>query len=130
MQVDVFKGEVIPGSSLHSLLQRYTQALFTQVSQSAACNCLHSVQQRFCRWLLMTYDRAGPSQFMLTQKFLALMLGVRRTGVSEVAHRLQEEGLIRYSRGKMTILDPKGLNHSPVSVIGLSNRSSTACLAD
>ena len=109
MQVDVFKGEVIPGSSLHSLLQRYTQALFTQVSQSAACNCLHSVQQRFCRWLLMTYDRAGPSQFMLTQKFLALMLGVRRTGVSEVANRLQEEGLVRYSRGKMTILDPKGL---------------------
>lgn len=55
----------------------------------------------------MTYDRAGPSQFTLTQEFLALMLGVRRTGVSEVAHRLQEEGLIRYSRGKMAVIDPK-----------------------
>jgi len=109
MQVDVFKSEVTPGSPLHSLLQRYTQALFTQISQSAACNRLHCVQQRFCRWLLMTYERAGPNQFLLTQEFLAIMLGVRRTSVSEVAHKLQEEGLIRYSRGKMTVLDPQAL---------------------
>jgi len=119
MQVDVFKSEVTPDSLLHSLLQRYTQALFTQISQSAACNRLHCVQQRFCRWLLMTYDRAGPNQFSLTQEFLAMMLGVRRTGVSEVAHRLQEEGLIRYSRGKMTVLDPKGLESLSCECYGL-----------
>ncbi|CAA9585990.1 cAMP-binding proteins - catabolite gene activator and regulatory subunit of cAMP-dependent protein kinases [uncultured Synechococcales cyanobacterium] len=119
MQVDVFRSEVTPDSALHSLLQLYTQALFSQISQSAACNRLHCVQQRFCRWLLMTYDRVGPSQFMLTQEFLALMLGVRRTSVSEVAHKLQEEGLIRYSRGKMTVLDPKGLESLSCECYGI-----------
>lgn len=119
MQVDVFRSEVTPGSPLQNLLQHYTQALFTQISQSTACNRLHCVQQRFCRWLLMTCDRVGSNQFLLTQEFLSQMLGVRRTSVSEVANKLQQEGLIRYSRGKMMILDPQELESRSCECYGL-----------
>lgn len=109
MSADVFKEQVPPGTPLHDLLQRYTQTLFNQVAQSAACNRLHSVEERFCRWLLMTADRVGTNQFPLTQEFLAQMLGVRRPTVSVVASILQRAGLIAYSRGKITILDRQGL---------------------
>jgi len=109
MKVDVFKKEVFPGSPLHNLLLRYTQTLITQLSQSAACNRLHSVEKRACRWLLLTHDRVDSDQFPMTHEFLAEMLGVRRASVSEVAATLQKAGLIRYQRGKMTICDRKGL---------------------
>jgi CRP-like cAMP-binding protein len=109
MRTDVFKREVPPGSQLYSLLQRYIQTLFNQVAQSAACNRLHIIEKRFCRWLLMTHDRAGSDEFILTQEFLAQMLGVRRAGVSEVASQFQEFGFIRYHRGNMNILDREGL---------------------
>ena len=109
MRADVFKREVTPGSPLYNLLQRYTQALLNLLAQSAACNRLHSIEQRCCRWLLMTQDRVGSDQFVLTQEFLAQMLGVRRASVNEVATTIQKAGLIRYSRGKMTICDRLGL---------------------
>jgi CRP-like cAMP-binding protein len=109
MRADIFKREVAPGSSLYKLLQRYTQALLNQLAQSAACNRLHSIEQRCCRWLLMTQDRVGSDHFILTQEFLAQMLGVRRASVNEVATTIQKAGLIRYSRGKMTICDRVGL---------------------
>lgn len=109
IRTDAFKREVQPGSPLYILLQRYTQILFNQVAQSAACNRLHSIEKRFCRWLLMTHDRAGSDEFLLTQEFLAQMLGVRRAGVSEVASQFQEFGFIRYHRGNMTILNRDGL---------------------
>jgi CRP-like cAMP-binding protein len=109
MTTEAFKREVLPGSQLYSLVQRYIQILFNQVAQSAACNRLHSIEKRFCRWLLMTHDRAGTDEFVLTQEFLSEMLGVRRAGVSEVASKFQESGLIRYNRGNMTILDRQGL---------------------
>jgi len=109
IQAEVFKRVVSPNSFLHSLLQQYTQALFNQISQSAACNRLHSIEERCCRWLLMTHDRVESDQFELIQEFLAQMLGVRRAGVSVVAAMLQQAGLIRYSRGKMNILDRAGL---------------------
>ncbi|MDZ4876468.1 MAG: hypothetical protein CLLPBCKN_005888 [Chroococcidiopsis cubana SAG 39.79] len=112
MRVDVFKDKVIPGSALHDLLQRYTQALFNLISQIAACNRIHSVEERFCRWLLMTQDRVGSDEFPLTQEFLSQMLGVRRPTVSLSASVLQKAGLIRYVRGKMTILDREGLEAS------------------
>lgn len=80
-----------------------------QMAQSLACNRLHSIEQRCARWLLMTQDRAGSNGFLLTQEFLAQMLGVRRAGVSEVASRLQEQGLIQYGRGQITVLDRPGL---------------------
>jgi CRP-like cAMP-binding protein len=109
MRADKFKEYISPGTPLHELLQRYTQALFNQISQSAACNRLHSIEERACRWLLMTHDRVGEDLFPLTQEFLAHMLGVRRPTVSTVAAILQKAGFIRYSRGKVMILDRKGL---------------------
>lgn len=112
MKANVFKDKVTPGSSLHNLLQRYTQALFNQIAQGAACNSLHSLEERMCRWLLMTQDRVGQDEFPLTQEFLGQMLGVRRPTVSMTASILQKAGLINYSRGKMTILDREGVEAS------------------
>lgn len=109
MKSDVFRREVLPGSQLHNLLLRYTQALLNHISQSVACNCLHTVESRCCRWLLITHDRVNSDQFPLTQELLSQMLGVRRASVSEVAGTLQKAGLIRYSRGRIKILDRCGL---------------------
>jgi CRP-like cAMP-binding protein len=103
MKVDIFKREVTPGSTLHNLLLRYTLALMTLISQSVACNSQHSLEQRCCRWLLICQDRVKSDSFELTQEFLAQMLGVQRPSLSVVAATLQQAGLIRYSRGKMTI---------------------------
>lgn len=112
MKAEVFKREVIPGSQLHNLLLRYTLALMNLISQSAACNRLHLVEARCCRWLLLCQDRVKSDSFLLTQEFLAQMLGVRRATVSGVAATLQEAGLIRYSRGKITICDRRRLEAS------------------
>jgi CRP-like cAMP-binding protein len=93
------------GGELHTLLQRYTQALITQISQGAACNRLHTVEQRAARWLMMTADRVEAPRFPLTQEFLAQMLAVQRTSVSEVAGKLQQAGAIAYRRGIVEVLD-------------------------
>lgn len=96
--------------AVQELLQRYTYAFFTQISQGAACNRLHSVDQRLARWLLITQDRTGgKDQFLLTQEFMAQMLGVRRATVTEAAGRLAQAGLIGYRRGIVTVLDRPGL---------------------
>lgn len=104
-----FREAVKRQEPLRSQLERYTQALFVLVAQSAACNRVHDIAQRCARWLLMTQDRVGNDQFPLTQEFLSEILGVRRAGVSEVASELQREELIRYSRGAITILNRPGL---------------------
>lgn len=109
MKADVFKRDVTPNSALYNLLLRYTQALMNQLSQSVACNRLHCVEERCCRWLLLCQDRVQSNQFLLTQEFLSQMLGVRRASISEVAATLQKAGLIRYNRGKITICDRPGL---------------------
>ena len=109
MKAYVFQREVSWGCQLHTLLLRYTQTLMNQFAQTSACNRLHSVEQRCCRWLLMTRDRIQSDKFPLTHEFLSLMLGVRRASVSEVAATLQKAGLIRYHRGKVTILDSERL---------------------
>ncbi|MDP9457626.1 MAG: Crp/Fnr family transcriptional regulator [Actinomycetota bacterium] len=109
MASGVLRAEVGPGSRLHELLHRYAQATFFFTAQSSACNRLHSVRQRCSRWLLHTHDRVGRDDFPLTQEFLAQMLGLRRASVNEVARALQGEGLIRYSRGVITVLDRPGL---------------------
>ncbi|MGY1594875.1 Crp/Fnr family transcriptional regulator [Geodermatophilus sp. SYSU D00708] len=96
--------------ALHDLLHRYTQAMFVQLSQNVACNRLHSTEERCARWLLMTRDRVGSDDFELTQEFLAQMLGVRRGTVSLTAGTLQQAGLIRYSRGRITVVDADGLH--------------------
>lgn len=95
---------------LRRLLNRYTQAYLIQVSQTAACNRAHNIENRCARWLLMTHDRAGGvDTFPLTHQFLAYMLGVRRAGVTVAAGELQRAGYIRYTRGKVTIVDRAGL---------------------
>jgi len=100
--------------SIRRLLNRYTQAYMTQVAQSAACNRLHSIEQRCARWLLMTHDRMGEATdvIQLKQEFLALMLGVRRAGVTIAAGALQDSGLIRYRRGGIRVLDREGLEQA------------------
>ena len=98
--------------SLHRLLHRYSHSLLTQVCQSSACNRFHLVDARLARWLLMTNDRLGMKEFPLTQAFLSNMLGVRREGISKAAGALQADKLIRYSRGMITILNRRALEHN------------------
>ena len=92
------------GEMLHVLL-RYTQSLITQMSQTAVCNRHHSLDQQLCRWLLLSLDRLAGNQLQMTQELIANMLGVRREGVTEAAGKLQKLGVIRYVRGKITVLD-------------------------
>jgi len=92
------------GPMLHLLL-RYTQALITQMSQTAVCNRHHSIDQQLCRWLLLSLDRLATNELSMTQELIANMLGVRREGVTEAAGKLQNAGLIRYNRGRITVLD-------------------------
>ncbi len=91
------------------LLLRYTQALITQMSQTAVCNRHHSVEKQLCRWLLLSLDRLPTNELTMTQELIANMLGVRREGVTEAAGRLQDLGLIHYSRGRIAVLDRPGL---------------------
>jgi CRP-like cAMP-binding protein len=94
---------------MQQLLLRYTQALITQMSQTAACNRHHSLVQQLCRWLLLTLDRIPTNELIMTQELVASMLGVRREGVTEAAGKLQQAGVIRYRRGHITVLDRSGL---------------------
>jgi CRP-like cAMP-binding protein len=97
-----------PGPVMHLLL-RYTQALITQMAQTAVCNRHHSLDQQLCRWLLLSLDRLSGCELVMTQELIANMLGVRREGVTEAALRLQKLDLIRYARGRITVLDRPGL---------------------
>jgi CRP-like cAMP-binding protein len=94
---------------IEHLLLRYTQALITQMSQTAVCNRHHTLDQQFCRWLLLSLDRLKTNQLDMTQELIANMLGVRREGVTEAALKVQKAGLISYSRGHITIIDRAGL---------------------
>ncbi len=96
-------------TELQVLLLRYTQALITQMSQTAVCNRHHSVDQQLCRWLLLSLDRLATNELTMTQELIANMLGVRREGVTESAGKLQHMGLINYTRGRITVLDRPGL---------------------
>ena len=122
MEAGTFTGELKRSSSMRTVMLRYAHALFNQVAQSAACNHFHSIEQRCCRWMLMTHDRMATDEFLLTQEFLAMMLGVQRTGVSVAAGALQRTGLIRYRRGVVTILDRRGLKDRACECYGLSKR--------
>jgi CRP-like cAMP-binding protein len=109
MKAKVFRKECQDGGSLPRLLRRYTHSVLTQISQTAVCNRFHPIDARLARWLLMTRDRMGADEFQLTQEFLSNMLGVRREGVNKAAGVLQQQRLIRYSRGSLTILNRPGL---------------------
>ncbi|MEO6362449.1 MAG: Crp/Fnr family transcriptional regulator [Caldimonas sp.] len=104
LEASVIKDEFNRAPVLHLLL-RYTQALITQMAQTAVCNRHHSLDQQLCRWLLLSLDRLQGSELVMTQELIANMLGVRREGVTEAALKLQEAGLIRYARGRISVLD-------------------------
>lgn len=95
--------------AMQHLLLRYTQALLTQMAQTAVCNRHHTVDQQLCRWLLLSLDRLPSNELVMTQELIVNMLGVRREGVTEAAGKLQQAGLIHYSRGKITVMDRPGL---------------------
>jgi CRP-like cAMP-binding protein len=97
------------GGPLHDLILRYVYTIFAQISQTAACNRIHTLNERLARWLLLTHDRINRKEFSLTHEFLARMLGTRRAGVSVAASALRDAGLIDYSRGQVEVLDRKGL---------------------
>ena len=103
------KDEFFRAGPLQRLLLRYTQALITQMAQTAVCNRHHSVEQQLCRWLLMSLDRLASNELPMTQELIANMLGVRREGVTESAGKLQKLGLIQYNRGHITVLDRPAL---------------------
>ena len=109
MKAKAMLDEFKRGGDFQLLMLRYTQALITQISQTAVCNRLHSVEQRLCRWLLMTHDRAESDELDMTHEFISNMLGVRREGVTVAAHRLQDAGMISYVRGHINIIDRKKL---------------------
>jgi CRP-like cAMP-binding protein len=119
MSARLFHEERERGGAFLEILKRYAQAFLTQVSQSAACNRLHPVEQRLCRWILMSHDRVGSDTLMLTQEIMSQMLGVRRASVSVVAGLLQKAGFIRYSRGVLTVVDRAGLEASACECYGV-----------
>jgi CRP-like cAMP-binding protein len=109
LKAQLMKNEFNRAGPVLHLLLRYTQALITQMAQTAACNRHHTLDQQLCRWLLLSLDRLGTNELAMTQELIANMLGVRREGVTEAALKLQEAGLISYTRGRITVLDRPGL---------------------
>ena len=112
MRLNVLRREFSGSCAFQSSLLRYTQALITQISQTAACNRLHSVEKRLCRWLLLCHDRVPNDEILMTQEFIANMLGGRRESVTVAAGHLQDAGFVQYSRGHIRILDRKALEAS------------------
>jgi len=129
MKANILRAEFQRAGPLQALLLRYTQAFFTQVSQSAACNRLHALDQRLCRWLLVVHDRMESDHFPLTQEFISHMLGMRRAGVSEAAGILQNAGLIQYSHGNIHILNRKGLESTSCECYQIVKEMSARLLA-
>jgi CRP-like cAMP-binding protein len=119
MQANVFKVEFERGGELQCLLLCYVQTLFTQVSQSAACNRLHSIEERLARWLLTVQDCLQTSEFLMTQEYIAQMLGSRRSGVTVAAGMLQQAGIISYRRGKIKILNQEDLENTACECYGI-----------
>ena len=120
MRASAFNDTTNRQPAMRQLLLRYTHAFLVQVQQTASCNRMHAIEHRCARWLLMTHDRVGGADsFMLTHEFLAIMLGVRRAGVTVAAGVLQRLGLIAYSRGKVTVLDRTGLEQASCECYGI-----------
>jgi hypothetical protein len=130
MGADQFKREInLAGVALHLLL-RYTQALITQMAQTAVCNRHHSLDQQLCRWILLSLDRLQCSKLEMTQRLIADMLGVRREGVTEAARKLQEARLIHYSRGHITVLNRKELEKRSCECYAVVKREYDRLLPD
>src|SRR6202049_2486055 len=130
MDARIFRGELERSPTLNLVMLRYAHAFFNQVAQSAACAHLHKVEQRCCRWLMMTRDRMPSGDFLLTHEFLGMMLGVRRTTVTDVMGALQKAGLIRYRRGHVTILAPETLRQRACECYDISKLEFDRLLGD
>jgi CRP-like cAMP-binding protein len=126
----VLKREFEHSGPLQHLLLRYTQALITQMAQTAVCNRHHSVEQQLCRWLLLSLDRLSSNELSMTQELIANMLGVRREGVTEAAGRLQKDGLIHYSRGHIQVLDRPKLEERVCECYAVVKRESDRLLPE
>src|SRR5213076_2942183 len=124
----LLKGEFERGGELQHLLLLYTQALITQMAQTAVCNRHHSVEQQLCRWLLLSLDRLPSNELTMTQELIANMLGVRREGVTLAARKLQEVGLINYSRGRILVMNRPGLEASVCECYAVVKRESDRLL--
>lgn len=109
LEARVLQTEFARGGTMHALLLRYTQALMTQIAQTAVCNCHHSLEQRLCRWLLLTLDRCISQDLVITQELVAGILGVRRESITDAAGILERAGYINSRRGHMAVVDRKGL---------------------
>jgi CRP-like cAMP-binding protein len=130
MEAQLLKQEFNRTAAVMHLLLRYTQALITQMAQTAVCNRHHSVEQQLCRWLLLSLDRLSTQELTMTQELIANMLGVRREGVTEAAGSLQRAGLIRYSRGRITVLNRPGLEQQVCECYAVVKREVDRLLSD
>ncbi|MCC5661286.1 Crp/Fnr family transcriptional regulator [Nostoc sp. XA010] len=119
MKADLLLSEFDTNKSLRDVMLKYTQAYMAQISQNVACNRLHTIEQRMARWLLESSDRLASDELFLSHEFLSNMLGVRRSGVTETAQRLQEKGLIQCSRKKIKIIDPQSLEETSCECYGV-----------
>ena len=126
----LLKQEFNRGGLLLRVLLRYTQALMTQMNQTAACNRHHSVEQQLCRWLLLTLDRLPSNELVMTQDLVASMLGVRREGITEAAGNLQRAGLIRYRRGHISVLERPGLEAAVCECYAVVRKELVRLLSD
>ena len=130
MDATVFSSELARSPTLKAKLLRYVHAFFNQVAQSAACAHLHKLEPRCCRWLLMTRDRMPTDEFLLTQEFLGMMLGVQRPSVSLVMGSLQSAGIVRYARGRVTILNRQALQDRACECYAISKHEFDRLLGD
>ncbi|AMP15890.1 Crp/Fnr family transcriptional regulator [Collimonas pratensis] len=130
LRASSMKEEFNRGGAVLHLLLRYTQALITQMAQTAVCNRHHTLDQQLCRWLLLSLDRLEGNQLVMTQELIANMLGVRREGVTEAAGHLQDAGLIRYVRGHITVVDRAGLEKRTCECYAVVKKESDRLLPD
>jgi len=126
----ILQAEFTRGQALQHILLRYTQALLTQMAQTAVCNRHHSLDQQLCRWLLLSLDRLQSNELVMTQELIANMLGVRREGVTEAARKLQDAGLMQYSRGHIKVLDRPGIEARACECYAVVKRESDRLLPD
>jgi CRP-like cAMP-binding protein len=130
LKAKILKSEFTRAGPMQHLLLRYTQALLTQMAQTAVCNRHHTLDQQLCRWLLLSLDRLPSNELAMTQDLIANMLGVRREGVNEAAGKLQEAGLIHYSRGRIVVLDRLGIEARTCECYAVVKRESDRLLPD
>ena len=130
LESNLLKREFNRAGFMQGLLLRYTQALMTQMSQTAACNRHHSVEQQLCRWLLLTLDRIPSNDLIMTQELVASMLGVRREGITQAAGKLQHAGFIRYRRGHIAVLERSGLESRVCECYAVVRKELSRLLSD